>query len=140
VRAHFVDASGIDAWESWYYLAPCNSDGPDWTKAEIVAEPGPSFDGLARAPLSARSTVSHRPRNYKAWGDALETSAFHKRQHVPLPGPEDGVRAGRHGERAARALAQALREKRDAAVDALRKSTRPGWPRRRPAAPRRTED
>ena len=42
VRAHFVDTkAGMNAWEESYYLAPIDKDAPDWSQAEVLAEPRP---------------------------------------------------------------------------------------------------
>ena len=126
VRAHFVDAkAGMDAWESWYYLAPCNGDGPDWSKAEVVADPGPSFaDGpAANAVFGSAPAAAASPRNYKAWGDALEDLVYRTAAVSTFRCPDLKMASAPGGtESEFRAhLAQALREKRDAAVDALRK-------------------
>ena len=63
------------------------------------------------------------------------------RQHVPLPGPEDGLRARRHGERVSRApraglAGEARCGRRRAAQEVLVQAGRD----RRSAAPRGTED
>jgi hypothetical protein len=115
----------MDAWESWYYLAPFTSDGPDWTNAEVVAEPGPSFsDGPgANATFGPSPTAAASPRNYKAWGGALEDLVYRTATVSTFRCPDlkmASAPGGTESEFRAR-LAQALREKRDAAVDALRK-------------------
>jgi hypothetical protein len=125
-RAHFVDAkAGMDAWESWYYLAPLGADGPDWARAEVVPEPGPRFaEGpvtgarFAEAPASALS-----PRNHRAWSDALADQVYRSAELKTFRCPDLKMAAAPGGtESEFRAhLAQALREKRDAAVDALRR-------------------
>ena len=126
VRLHFVDArAGIDAWESSYYLAPVSSDGPDWEAAETLAEPqdklrtepadGARFEDPPAAVLSARE--------HKRWSDELEGHLY---RNVTLnlwtcPSlkltAEPGVTEGEFKAR----VALALREKRDAAIDDLRK-------------------
>ncbi len=146
VRAHFVDAkAGMDAWESWYYLAPCNSDGPDWSKAEVVADPGPSFVGRPRPERSLRlgpgvGRVATQLQGLGRRARRPRLSHGH-RQHVPLPGPEDGLRARRHGERVSRApraglAGEARCGRRRAAQEVLVQAGRD----RRSAAPRGTED
>ncbi|HEX7375165.1 MAG TPA: hypothetical protein VF277_09325, partial [Steroidobacteraceae bacterium] len=126
VRAHFVDAkAGMDAWESWYYLAPCDANAPDWTQAEIIPEPGPVF---APAP-AAGATFAEAPavvassRGYKAWGDSLEDHVYRTASLNTFRCPDLKMVAAPGGtESEFRAhLAQTLREKRDAAVDALRR-------------------
>jgi len=125
VRAHFVDAkAGMDAWESWYYLAPCDANAPDWSQAQIVPEPGPSFVPAAApgaAFLEAPSVVSSA-RSYKAWSDSLGDYVYRTATLNTFRCPDLKMAAAPGGtESEFRAhLAQALREKRDAAVDALR--------------------
>jgi hypothetical protein len=125
VRAHFVDArAGLDAWETRYYLAAAGAAGPDWPTAEVFEEAairlsdapaaGASFAAAAGAVLS--------PRAYRTWASALADHAYRnlalqvyrcpalKRNAAP-GGTEGDFRA---------ALAQELREQRDAAVEALR--------------------
>jgi hypothetical protein len=125
-RAHFVDAkAGMNAWESWYYLAPIGKDGPDWTAAEVSPEPGPDFDdeprreaGFADMPASALSTRSHR-----AWADALEDHVYRNASLNLMSCTALKMNAapgGTEGEFRAH-IALTLREKRDAAVDELRR-------------------
>jgi hypothetical protein len=125
-RAHFVDArAGMNAWENWYYLAAIGPEGPDWATAEVIPEPGPEFDdgprvgaGFAEVPAVALS-----PRNYRAWSDALEDHVYRNASLNIMSCPSLKMNAAPGGtESEFRAhVAQALREKRDAAVDALRK-------------------
>jgi hypothetical protein len=126
VRAHFVDArAGMDAWESWYYLAPCDGNGPDWARAEVVPEPGPGFsDGpVAGAAFGEAPAAATSARNYKAWASALEDHAYRTATLHTFRCPDLKMAAAPGGtESEFRAhLAQTLREKRDDAVDALRK-------------------
>jgi hypothetical protein len=126
VRAHFIDAkAGMDAWESWYYLAPCDSNGPDWAQAEVVPEPGPSFaDGpAAGAAFGEAPAAAASARNYKAWTSALEDHVYRTAALHTFRCPDLKMAAAPGGtESEFRAhLAQTLREKRDDAVDALRK-------------------
>jgi hypothetical protein len=126
VRAHFVDAkAGMDAWESWYYLAPFAGNGPDWTQAEIVAEPGPGFATgpvagatFADVPAAALST-----RNNRAWTDALEDEVYRSAtlQTFKCPALKMASAPGGTESEFRAHLAQALRERRDAAVDELRR-------------------
>jgi hypothetical protein len=126
VRARFVDAkAGMDAWESWYYLAPVGLEGPDWALAETISGSGPEFadgpvDGaqFAEAPASLLS-----PRNHRSWSAALEDHVYRNASlsvmHCPAlkltsaPGGTESEFRSRIG--------LALREKRDDAVDRLRK-------------------
>ena len=126
VRAHFVDAkAGMDAWESWYYLAPCDGNAPDWTQSEIVANPGPSFAPApaAGAAFAEAPAVVASARGYKAWGASLEDHVYRTATLSTFRCPDLKMAAAPGGsESEFRAhLAQTLRERRDDAVDALRK-------------------
>jgi hypothetical protein len=124
-RAHFVDAkSGMNAWETWYYLAPLAGDAPDWSQADVLPEPDPDFDddpregaGFEDAPAAVLSARSH-----KAWAKALEDHVYRTASVNVLSCPSLKMSAAPGGtESEFRAhIAQALREKRDAAVEALR--------------------
>ncbi|MCX7053512.1 MAG: ATP-binding protein, partial [Proteobacteria bacterium] len=125
VRAHFVDAkAGLDAWESWYYLAPLTAQGPDWEAAEIcnadaiqlldAPAPNATFAGLTGSAIAAKAFAQHG----KSLADHVYRTASLSIMRCPdlkltsAPGgSESEFRAH---------LAQAVREKRDAAVDALR--------------------
>jgi len=125
VRAHFVDAkAGMNVWEESYYLAPLGTDAPDWSQAELIPEPGPEWDdeprrdgGFAEVPAAALS-----PRNHRAWSSALEDHVYRTASVNVMSCPALKIKAAPGGtESEFRAhIAQALREKRDAAVDALR--------------------
>jgi hypothetical protein len=125
VRAHFVDAkAGVDAWESWYYLAPLSTQGPVWDDAEVS-----SVDAiqLLDAP-AANATFAEVPASAlaaKAFAQHGKTLADHIYRTCSLSvmrSPElklTSVPGGSESEFRAQ-IAQALREKRDAAVDTLR--------------------
>ena len=125
VRAHFVDAkAGMNAWEESYYLAPLGKDAPDWSQAAVIAEPGPEWDdeprrdgGFADVPAAALSS-----RNHRAWSNALEDHVYRTASLDVMSCPALKINAAPGGtESEFRAhITQALREKRDAAVDALR--------------------
>jgi hypothetical protein len=125
VRTHFVDAkAGMNAWEESYYLAPLDKDAPDWSQAEVLAEPGPEWDDeprgnaiFADVPVAALS-----PRNHRAWSGALEDHVYRTASLNVMSCPALKLKSAPGGsESEFRAhIAQALREKRDAAVDALR--------------------
>jgi len=126
VRTHYVDAkAGLDLWQTTHYLAPVGGSGPDWAQAEALAEPGPqltdepvagaTFDDVPAAALSAR--------DQKRWAAALEDHVY---RSVALALPScpalkltatAGMSEGEFRSR----VALAVREKRDAAVEALRK-------------------
>jgi hypothetical protein len=126
VRVHFVDArAGVDTWQDSYYLAPVSSAGPDWGSADVASggndpqlatEPaaGASFDEVPAALLSARdhkrwasSLADHLYRNV-----VLELPACPALKMTAEPGMTDGEFRAR--------VALAARERRDAAVEALR--------------------
>jgi hypothetical protein len=124
-RAHFVDAkAGMNAWEDWYYLAPIVGDAPDWSQAEVVPEPGPAFDDAPHdgATFAGAPAVVLSARNHKAWASALEEHVYRNASLNVMSCPALKLTAAPGGtESEFRAhIAQALREKRDAAVDALR--------------------
>jgi hypothetical protein len=126
VRTHFVDSrTGVDSWTEAYYLAPLDTGGPLWEQADICSttaldlleQPAPEAAFVnppagvltAKAPQQfAKSLAEHVYRSssltvYRC--PALKASA-------PVGATESEFRAQ---------LAQTLREKRDAAVDALRR-------------------
>jgi hypothetical protein len=116
--------AGMNAWEESYYLAPLGKDAPDWAQAEVLAEAGTEWDdqpranaGFADVPAAALST-----RNHRAWGSALEDHVYRNASLNVMSCPALKMNAAPGGtESEFRAhIAQALREKRDAAVDALR--------------------
>jgi hypothetical protein len=126
VRTHFVDAkAGLDLWQSSYYVAPAGASGPEWNQAEASAEPGPRF---ADAPAAA-ATFDDAPaavlsaRDHKRWAAALEDHVY-RTVALELPScpalkltAAAGMTEGEFRSR----VALALREKRDATVEALRK-------------------
>jgi hypothetical protein len=126
VRAHYVDSkSGLDTWTTAYHLAPVSADGPDWSQADVIPEPGPQ---LAEEP-AAGATFGDAPaavlsvRDHKRWAAALEDHVYRNGALELLSCPELKATAApgmTEGEFRAR-LALALREKRDAAVEALRR-------------------
>ena len=125
VRAHFVDAkSGMNAWESWYYLAPLGRDGPDWAAAEVLGERGPDFDDepLEDASYGELPAVALSSKNHRAWGDALEDHVYRSASLNLMSCPALKMNAapgGTEGEFRAH-VALALREKRDATVEVMR--------------------
>jgi hypothetical protein len=126
VRARYADTkAGLDTWQTTYYLAPIGKDGPDWSQAEVVAEPGPDF---AREP-AAGATFADPPaavlstRSHRSWSSALEDHVYRNAALELLACPALKMTAAPgtpEGEFRAQ-LGLALREKRDEAVDALRR-------------------
>jgi hypothetical protein len=126
VRAHYVDSkAGLDAWQTRWYLAPLTADGPDWSQAEIVPEPGPQFvsEPAAGASFGDTPAAALSAREHKRWARALEDHVYRNDalellrcealEAAAAPGTSEGEFRAR--------LALTLREKRDAEVDALRK-------------------
>jgi hypothetical protein len=126
VRAHFMDAkAGVDTWESRYYLAPLGADGPDWARAEVQIGKDPAFANgpAADAAFEDVPGAALSPRNHKAWSAALADEFYRSATLETFRCPALKLAAApgaTEGEFRAQ-LAQALREKRDAAVDALRR-------------------
>jgi hypothetical protein len=126
VRAHFVDSrAGMDAWEHWYYLAPLGEGGPDWAAAEVAnaaaieLEDAPARDATyADVPAAALSARAHA-QFAKSLAEHVFRTATVSVHRCAMLGIT-GAPGGSEGEFRAR-LAQALREKRDEAVDALRR-------------------
>ena len=125
VRARFVDAkAGLDAWESWYYLAAIDRDGPDWAAAEVTPGDGPELEdgpvagaGYVEPPGAALSA-----RAWRGWASALEDHVYRNATLAVMNCPElkaSAAPGGSEGEFRAR-LALALRERRDAEVEKLR--------------------
>jgi hypothetical protein len=126
VRAHFVDAkAGIDAWENWYYLAPLTAQGPDWEAAEtcnadaieLLDAPAAdaTFADVAGSVIAAKAFALH--------GKSLADHVYRTTSLSILRCPDlklTSAPGGSESEFRAR-LALALREKRDAAVDVLRR-------------------
>ena len=114
----------MNAWEESYYLAPIDKDAPDWSQAEVLAEPGPEWEDEPRAGASFADVpaAALSPRNHRTWSRALADHVYRTASLNVMSCPALKLNAapgGTEGEFRAH-IAQALREKRDAAVDALR--------------------
>jgi hypothetical protein len=132
VRLHFVDkAAGIDTWETRSYLAPLSNDGSDvdWLNADVGADIASTLS--KQAPANARYTDApasvSRAQSYVTWTKELASHAFEQAtldalrcalaDAVSTPGGDESEFRSR--------VALALREKRDAAVEALRRKYAP---------------
>jgi hypothetical protein len=131
-KLHFVDAKlGLDQWDTTAWLAPLGDDGKsvDWAagsahpdlKARLSKSPatGAAFADLPGAAM--------RAANYAAWGKTLTSHLYEQaRAEVFFC---DAIKLGSApGEDEAQfrmRLAQSLREKRDEAVEALRRKVAP---------------
>ncbi len=132
VRTHFVDAKwGLDAWETHTYIAPLLDDesGPDWTQATVSADlkdrlqtAAPVGAAYADAPASVL-----RPQNYSTWSKQLGEYVYQTAKLDVFSCPllkMTSAPGGTEGDFRAR-IALALREKRDAEIEKLRKKYAP---------------
>jgi molecular chaperone GrpE (heat shock protein) len=126
VRARYADSkAGLDTWQTTYYLAPIESGVPDWSRAEVSGESGPELtdEPVAGASFADAPAAVLTNREHKRWAAALEDHVY-RNVTVELPScPSLKLTAAvgmTEGEFRSR-VALALREKRDAAVEALRK-------------------
>jgi hypothetical protein len=91
----------------------------------VLEDPGPHFteEPAANATFGEAPAAAASPRNYKAWADALEDVVYRNAVVSTFRCPDLKMASAPGGtESEFRAhLAQTLREKRDASVDALRK-------------------
>jgi hypothetical protein len=131
-KLHFVDArSGVDAWLPYTHMAPVSDDGREaqWDQASAY---GDLKADLERAPTAGASfgplpAGASSAKNFTVWRGALEEHLY---QNVTLhlmacPGLKLTSQPGEaEGDFTAR-VSQALREKRDAQVEALRKKYAP---------------
>lgn len=131
-KLHFVDAKlGLDQWDTTAWLAPLGDDGKsvDWAagsahpdlKARLSKSPatGAAFADLPGAAM--------RAANYTAWGKSL-TSHLYEQTRAEVFFCDAIKLASAPGEDEAQfrvRLAQSLREKRDEAVEALRRKVAP---------------
>ena len=126
VRTHFVDAkAGLDAWQEKFYLAPIGANGPDWSQAQVSPAPGPALSDqpAVNATFADAPAAALTARDYKRWSGMLEDEVYRHDTLELLSCPLLKVTAApgmTEGDFKAR-VALALREKRDAAVEALRK-------------------
>jgi Skp family chaperone for outer membrane proteins len=131
-KLHFVDAKlGLDQWDTTSWLAPLGDDGKsvDWAagsahpdlKARLSKSPA---SGAAFADLPG---AAMRAANYTAWGKSLTAHLYEQARAEVLfcdalklasaPGEDEAQFRVR--------MAQSLREKRDEAVEALRRKYAP---------------
>ena len=126
VRAHFVDAkAGLDAWENWYYLAPLTAQGPDWEAAEIcnadaiqlldAPAPNATFADVAGSVIATKAFAQH--------GKSLADHVYRTSSLSVMRCPDLKLTSAPGGSESEfrSHLALVLRERRDAAVDALRR-------------------
>jgi hypothetical protein len=131
-RLHFVDkTAGLDVWETRSLIAPLDAGGTnvDWQQAEIG---GDLNDRLSsEAPPNARygdtPAAFLRAQNYRSWQKELVSHLYSTATlpifHCPTVGQAVAPGTG-EGEFRAK-LGLALREKRDAELEKLRKKYAP---------------
>ena len=126
VRARYADSkAGLDTWQTTYYLAPLADGAPDWARAEVSGEAGPDFTGepAEGASFGEAPAVALATREHKRWTAALEDHVYRNVTVDLLRCPSLKLTAAAgmtEGEFRSR-VALALREKRDAAIEALRR-------------------
>ena len=131
VRLHFVNApAGIDTWETRSYLAPLETDdGPDWSQAETSGDLKPQLRKSADRdlPYADLPATALREASYKRWQKRLEAHVYESAGLDVFRNAATGAAsvAGMSEADFRARLALALREKRDAAVEALRKKYAP---------------
>ncbi len=130
VRMHFVNsAAGVDVWETRTYLAPLTDGDPNWTAAEVLSDVKPQLSNSppANGSFAALPASASRAESYKSWSKQLESHVYSAAGLDLLRAPAvnaTSVPGGSEAEFRAR-LALAVREKRDAAGEALRRKYGP---------------
>ncbi|HKE96114.1 MAG TPA: hypothetical protein VKB34_17530, partial [Povalibacter sp.] len=132
VKMHFVNApAGIDAWETRSYLVPMEAQvsEPDWSQAAVGGDLRPQ---LRKAPgtdavYGDTSSALLRAQSYATWKKQLDSHIYESATldifRCALVGATSAAGLTEADFRARIALA--LREKRDAAVEALRRKYAP---------------
>ena len=130
-RLHFVNtAAGVDSWETRTWLAPMSDTEPrpDWSAADVVAtKVATATTGNSAAGYLPIPAALLRAENYAQWrrqlvSHAYETCTIDVMQSSLLKGSV--VSGGSEADFRAR-MAVSLREKRDAAVDAMKRKYGP---------------
>lgn len=131
-KLHFVDAKlALDQWRTGGYLAPLSDDGkePLWSEARFSPDLKPRLSDMPvrDATFDALPTAAMRAASFPAWGKALSSFLYENARADVLvcdalkatsaPGEAEGEFRAR--------LTLAAREKRDAAVDELRRKYAP---------------
>ena len=130
VRMHFVNsAAGVEVWETRTYLAPLTDGDPNWAEAEVLSDVKSQLSNSppANASFAALPASASRAESYKSWSKQLESHVYSAAGLDLLRAPAvnaTSVPGGTEAEFRAR-LALAVREKRDAAGEALRRKYGP---------------
>nr|WP_298717484.1 hypothetical protein [uncultured Steroidobacter sp.] len=131
-RLHFVDkAAGLDVWETRSFIAPLddNESNVDWAQAEVgddlqkqLSNKPPQNARYAEAPAALL-----RAQNYRSWQKEL-ASYLYSEVTLPIfhcPAVGQSVAPGTSEGDFRAKLGLALREKRDAEIEKLRKKYAP---------------
>ncbi|HJS22138.1 MAG TPA: hypothetical protein VJ764_05735 [Steroidobacteraceae bacterium] len=125
-RLHFVDAkAGVDEWRETAYVAPVSPDGAAlWSDASTLHDFETRLDATPApgARYAEPPAAATRAASYRSWGESLESYLYqHARLDVLFCDELELVSRVDENEGDFRArLSQALREKRDTAIEALR--------------------
>ncbi|WP_116807531.1 ATP-binding protein [Steroidobacter cummioxidans] len=131
-RLHFVDkAAGLDVWETRSFIAPLddNESNVDWAQADVgddlqkrLSSKSPQNGHYAEAPAALL-----RAQNYRSWQKELVSYLYSEATlsmfHCPVAGQSVAPGTSEGDVRAK--LSLALREKRDAEIEKLRKKYAP---------------
>jgi hypothetical protein len=131
VRMHFVDKkSGIDAWETRSYVVKTGPAGNiDWSLASVLGDIQSQLDNApaASARFGELPATLQRAQSYESWKKQL---AGHVQQSATLkvlscPAVGQSMAPGSSESEFRAKIALALREKRDEAVEQLRRKYGP---------------
>jgi Helicase HerA, central domain len=131
-RLHFVDKpANVDVWETRSYLAPLDANGtdPDWGQSKVAGDLKSelSTQTPAAASYAPVPAPALRAQSYRSWAKQLQSHIYGSETFTAFRCAGIGanvVPGGSEGEFRAR-IALALREKRDAEIDELRKKYAP---------------
>ncbi len=131
-RLHFVDkTAGLDVWETRSLIAPLdnNDTNVDWQQADISGDLQDqlSNDPPANAQYASAPAALLRAQNYRSWQKEL-ASHLYSTATLPIfhcPTVSQAVAPGTSEGDFRAKLSLALREKRDAEIEKLRKKYAP---------------
>ncbi|HEY5806762.1 MAG TPA: hypothetical protein VIT67_02275, partial [Povalibacter sp.] len=132
VKLHFVNApAGIDAWETRSYLVPmaAGTADPEWSQSEVAGDLKDQLRESANdnTGYGDASSALLRAENYRTWRKQLESYVYESAGLNVFRCPQIGATSAAGVTEAdfrAR-VALSLREKRDVAVEALRRKYAP---------------
>jgi hypothetical protein len=120
--------NGIDAWETRTYVAPFDDAGnADWSNADVTDDRSLSKEPPHNARYAELPATALRPQSYAQWSKELAAHAYARMElSVWSSSLADSVATPGTSESEFRAqVALALRAKRDAAVETLRRKYAP---------------